>query len=73
MNPQKPFDILMNKRGEEIIVTLKNEEAYRGVLKAFDIHLNIVLEGAVLIVDGKELEVGTLLVRGDNILTIRNL
>ena len=73
MKALMPFDILKDKKGAEIIVSLKNEEAYKGKLKTFDVHLNLVLEDAVLIMDGKELEVGTLLIRGDNILTVRNL
>lgn len=73
METLKPFDILQDRKGQEVIVTLKNEEAYRGKLKSFDIHLNLVLFDSVLIVEGKEVEVGNLLIRGDNILTIRGL
>lgn len=73
MEALKPFDILKNKKGAEIIVSLKNDEAYRGILKAFDIHLNIVLDDAVLVVNKNELNIGKVLIRGDNILTVRNL
>lgn len=73
METLKPFDILQGRKGEEIIVTLKNEEAYVGKLKSFDIHLNLVLFESKLVAEGKEVEVGNLLIRGDNILTIRGL
>lgn len=73
MQPLKPFDILKDKKGTQIIVSLKNDEAYRGSLKAFDVHLNLVLDEATLIAEGKELKVGNILIRGDNILTIRGL
>ena len=73
MESLKPFDILRNKTGSEVIVSLKNDEAYRGVLDSFDIHLNLVLSETKLILESKELEVGKILIRGDNILTVRNL
>ena len=73
MEPLKPFDILKDKKGSEVIVTLKNEEAYKGILKSFDIHLNVILDSTTLILEGKEAEIGNILIRGDNILTIRGL
>lgn len=69
----KPFDILQERKGEEILVSLKNGEVYRGKLKSFDIHLNLVLFEATSIEDKKETEAGNLLIRGDTIVTIKNL
>lgn len=74
METLKPFDILQDRKGKEIVLTLKNGETYKGLLKSFDIHLNTVLfEAAVVDEKGDEEEVGNVLIRGDNILTIRGL
>lgn len=74
METLKPFDILQDRKGKEVVVSLKNNEAYKGLLKSFDIHLNTVLFEATFIdSSGKEASVGNVLIRGDNILTIRGL
>jgi len=40
----RPLDTLNKARDKRIIVELKNGKQYVGILKAFDIHINIVME-----------------------------
>lgn len=69
----KPFDILNRSKGKEITVTLKNSEVYKGKLKAFDVHLNMVLfETFILNQDSQEM-IGDMIIRGDAIITIKNI
>ena len=44
MEQPRPLDALNRAREKRIIVELKNNKAYIGKLKSFDIHVNIVLE-----------------------------
>jgi len=74
METVRPLDVLNRTKGKEVIVNLKNSETYKGKLKAFDIHLNLVLFETVQITsEGKEENVGDLLIRGDTIITIKNI
>ena len=40
----RPLDMLNNSRNKTVMIDLKNGFRYIGKLKAFDIHINIVLE-----------------------------
>jgi len=42
----RPLDALNQARNKRVIVDLKNSKQYIGKLKAFDIHINVVLEDA---------------------------
>ena len=42
----RPLDALNRARDKRVIVELKNNKQYIGKLKAFDIHINVVLEDA---------------------------
>jgi len=42
----RPLDALNKARGKRVIVELKNGKQYIGLLNAFDIHINVVLEDA---------------------------
>ena len=42
----RPLDALNKARNKKVIVELKNGSQYIGVLKAFDIHINTVLNDA---------------------------
>jgi len=42
----RPLDALNKSRGKRVIVDLKNGWRYVGILQAFDIHINTVLEEA---------------------------
>lgn len=63
--------ILDESLGKVVLIKLKGGKVIRGVLQGFDQHMNISLETAEEILeDGKSNALGTLIVRGDNIIMI---
>lgn len=69
---QRPLDVLGSAENKRIIIQVKNRDKIIGILKAFDSHLNIWLDDAeVQSADGENsVKLGTVLVRGDNIVLI---
>jgi small nuclear ribonucleoprotein len=69
---QRPLDVLGSSENKRLIIQVKNRDRIIGTLKAFDSHLNIWLDDAeVQSADGENsLKLGTVLVRGDNIVLI---
>lgn len=65
---KRPLDALGRARGKRIIVHLKSGEKLTGKLEAFDLHLNLWLEEAERMMDEKKTRLGTIVVRGDNVL-----
>lgn len=64
----RPLDTLNASRGKAVMADLKNGSRYVGKLKAFDIHINIVLEEAEEHRDGEvKRKLGTVFIRGDTI------
>lgn len=71
MENSRPLDALNASRDKRVMVELKNGKCFVGNLKAFDIHINVVLENAEELVDGKsERKLGTVFLRGDTIILI---
>jgi len=66
----RPLDALNQAKGKRVILSLKNNEEITGVLKAFDLHLNLWLENAERRNNDKTTKLGTIVIRGDNILFI---
>lgn len=67
----RPFDMLNESIGKEILVMLKGDVTIRGTLQAFDVHLNLVLENAEELEKGQlKTKYGKLMVRGDNVILI---
>ncbi len=67
----RPFDLLNDAINKEVLIVLKGEVSIRGTLKAFDAHMNIVLENASELLNGDlKTKYGKLILRGDNILLI---
>jgi small nuclear ribonucleoprotein len=67
---QRPLDVLGSSTDKKIIVKTKSEETVTGVLKAFDSHINIWLDEAVITGNDKEVKLGKVLIRGDSIVYI---
>ena len=71
MSEERPFDFLNENVKKPVLVRLKGKKELRGNLRAFDVHMNIVLEQAEELEDGKLVnKIGSMLVRGDNIVFI---
>ena len=62
--------LMNNSRGKVVLIKLRNNKTIQGILKDFDIHMNLTLEDAEDITNEKPEKLGTILIRGDNILTI---
>ncbi|MBT6995549.1 small nuclear ribonucleoprotein [Candidatus Woesearchaeota archaeon] len=67
----RPLDALNKARGSRVMVELKNGKQFLGNLKAFDIHINTVLDDAEERENGEtKRKLGTVFVRGDAIILI---
>ena len=71
MESERPLDALNQSRGKRVIIELKNNKQFVGILRAFDIHINTVLEDAEERVNGEVTrKVGLVFLRGDTITVI---
>mgnify|MGYP001613061177 CR=1 FL=1 len=71
MEPERPLDALNEARGQRVIVELKNKVQIIGKLKAFDIHINTVLDDAEEWENGMvRRKLGKTFIRGDTIILI---
>jgi len=67
----RPLDALNKTRDKKVIIELKNGKQYVGILKAFDIHVNIVLDDTEERFEGEvKRKLGTAFIRGDTIIMI---
>jgi len=67
---ERPIDVLNNAKGKRVLIKLKKGAEISGILHAMDLHLNMWLEDAEQISEEKKIKLGTLLVRGDNIIYV---
>ncbi len=71
LNKDRPMDLLSMSLNEIVLVKLKGGRQLRGKLKNYDAHLNLTLEEAEEIVDeGPNTNLGTIILRGDNVIII---
>ncbi len=62
--------LMNNSKDKLVLLRMKNSKTVQGKLKNFDIHMNLTLEDAEDISDEKSEKLGTVLIRGDNILAV---
>jgi len=68
---ERPLDVLQNSLENPVLVGLKGNKEYRGTLKGYDMHMNIVLGDADEIQDGTPVrKLGKVVIRGDSIIFI---
>ena len=71
MNAQRPLDVLHGSLESPVIVGLKGGREYRGTLKGYDMHMNVVLQNADELKDGAAVRrLGLVIIRGDNVVFI---
>jgi small nuclear ribonucleoprotein len=71
MSADMAIKALETSVGKVVLIKLKGGKVIRGSLQGFDQHMNLSLEKAEDIsTDGKSSALGTLIVRGDNIIMI---
>ncbi len=68
MPERRPFDVLNGALNNTVIIGMKGGYEFRGVMVANDVHMNIVLEKAEMMVNSEvKRGVGTILLRGDSV------
>lgn len=71
LNKDRPMDLLSMSLNDYVLVKLKGGRQLRGKLINYDAHLNLTLEEAEeLIEEGKNNVLGTIILRGDNVIII---
>jgi small nuclear ribonucleoprotein (snRNP)-like protein len=67
----RPLDALNRARDKKVIIDCKNGRQYVGTLRAFDIHINVVLDDTEERAEGNVTrKLGTAFIRGDTIILI---
>ncbi len=67
---QKPMDLLNNAREKPVLIRLRGNRRMRGTLKAYDVHLNLMLENAEELNEDGAAKLGDIILRGDNIIMV---
>jgi small nuclear ribonucleoprotein len=63
--------VLDESVGKVVLIKLKGGKVLRGVLRGFDQHMNLLLEETEEVrEDGENQALGTIVVRGDNVIII---
>ena len=71
MAAQRPLDVLNRALGSPVLISLKGGRELRGKLVGFDVHINLVLEGAEELHEGEAVRrYGLMIIRGDNVVYI---
>ena len=71
MSVDMAVKVLDESLGKIVLIKLKGNKVIRGNLHGFDQHMNLLLGNSVELFDeGKSNEIGTIVVRGDNVVMI---
>lgn len=64
------MDLLNQAREKRVLIRLRGKRRMRGILKNYDIHLNLTLEEAEEIGDEGTTKLGHIILRGDNVIMV---
>lgn len=64
------MDLLNRSLNTQVLVKLKGDRELRGRLRGYDQHLNLILDDAEDLTDGTPRELGTVILRGDNVILL---
>jgi len=68
---QKPLNVLNSAINSQVMVELKGNREYRGILDGYDPHMNLVLKNAEELVNKEVIrKLPITIVRGDNVIYI---
>ncbi len=62
--------LMSNSKDKIVLLRLRNTRTIQGILKDFDIHMNLTLDDAEDISEEKHEKLGKILLRGDNVLLV---
>ncbi|MDH5430487.1 MAG: ribonucleoprotein [Nitrosopumilus sp.] len=62
--------LMNNSKDKVVLLRLRNTRTIQGILKDFDIHMNLTLEDTEDVTEEKHEKLGKILLRGDNILAV---
>ncbi|MCL4345360.1 MAG: small nuclear ribonucleoprotein [Candidatus Thermoplasmatota archaeon] len=67
----KPLDVLRNSAEKNVLVDVKGNRGYSGILEGNDVYMNLVLRNASEIINGEAKSFhNRILVRGDNVIYV---
>jgi small nuclear ribonucleoprotein len=68
---QKPLNVLNQAINKQVMVELKGNREYHGVLDGYDPHMNLVLKNVEELIGGNVIrKLSITIVRGDNVIFI---
>jgi len=66
----KPSNLLNASLGDEVEILLKDSRELTGILIGFDDHMNLVLEDTEEVTKERKRRIGTIVLRGNNVVTL---
>jgi small nuclear ribonucleoprotein (snRNP)-like protein len=71
IQPKKPLNVLQKMMQKEVVVRLKSNIEYRGIMVNSDIYMNMILENTEEFNNGQQAaSYGTVIIRGNNVLFV---
>ncbi len=69
--PLKPLEVLRKSISKPIIVDVRGNRSYSGVLDGYDVYMNLVIKNAAETINGENRGMhDSILVRGDNVVYV---
>ena len=62
--------LMSNSKNKSILLRIRNNRTIKGKLLDFDVHMNLTLDDAEEVLEGKVEKLGKILLRGDNVLAV---